>query len=79
MNQRLIVWREMLGMQAMPQCEKLVSSVLKRTARTRIAQLIGSAYLALYEAVMDPKSEYSNASLIMRYKPEQIKTIVDGK
>jgi hypothetical protein len=63
----------------MPQCEKLSSSVLKRNARTRIARLIASAYSALYEVVVDPKSEYTNPQLIMRYKPEQIKTIVDGK
>jgi hypothetical protein len=59
------------GALQLPQLDRLADPDLRRAARLQVAQLVASAYTALYQAVVDPRNKYDSPHLLLRYKPEQ--------
>lgn len=51
---------------------------LRATARSRVGENIVGHFSALYEAVYDPRNKYDDPRTVVRYKPEQVKTIVEA-
>ncbi|ELR22857.1 golgi family protein, putative [Acanthamoeba castellanii str. Neff] len=62
----------------MPHCDKLMEHNLRATARSRVGDNIVGLFSALHEAVYDPRNKYDEPRMVVRYKPEQVKTIVDA-
>jgi hypothetical protein len=51
---------------------------LRAKARSRVGENIVGHFTALYEAVFDPQNKYDDPRVVVRYKPQQVKTIVDA-
>jgi hypothetical protein len=62
----------------MPHCDKLTDHSLRAKARSRVGENIVGHFTALYEAVFDPQNKYDDPRVVVRYKPQQVKTIVDA-
>jgi len=59
-----------------PQCDKLLDTTVRHTARTQIVGILCSLYTSLYEAIMDPTNLYEDPASLIHYKPEQMKTML---
>ncbi|KAL6051045.1 Golgi transport complex subunit 6, variant 2 [Balamuthia mandrillaris] len=60
----------------MPQCDRLVDTILRRTAKDRVGQVIVNVYETLYEAIVDPRNKYDDHPTILHYKPDQVRTML---
>lgn len=57
-------------------CDQLKDTVLRNRARSGVCQMIYNSYSDLYKAVMDPANEYPQPEIIIRYAPDQMKTMI---
>jgi len=61
-----------------PLCDHILNSQLRSYARSSVSQLIYDSYELFFKTITDPKNEYNNVESIFLYKPDQVKTMVDG-
>eukprot|EP01094_Clydonella_sp_ATCC50884_P002968 TRINITY_DN12281_c0_g1_i1.p1 TRINITY_DN12281_c0_g1~~TRINITY_DN12281_c0_g1_i1.p1 ORF type:complete len:333 (+),score=91.05 TRINITY_DN12281_c0_g1_i1:25-999(+) len=59
-------------------CAKLCSQHVRAGAKRRITDMAGATYRRLYEAVTLPANKYASPHLIVRYRPEQVDTVLQG-
>jgi hypothetical protein len=59
-------------------CVDAQDTTLRASARSRVGNNIVGHFTALYDAVFDPRNKYDDPRMVIRYKPQQVKTIVDA-
>jgi len=62
----------------MPHCDKLLDPNLRAASRSRVGQNIVDHFTSLHNAVFDPQNKYDDPRSVIRYSPEQVKTVVDA-
>jgi hypothetical protein len=60
----------------LPLCDRLFSARLKSQAKVNVYQTITSAYTELYNQILNPANKYETPSIIVPYKPDQLRTML---
>eukprot|EP01124_Arcella_intermedia_P031592 TRINITY_DN7172_c0_g1_i1.p1 TRINITY_DN7172_c0_g1~~TRINITY_DN7172_c0_g1_i1.p1 ORF type:complete len:654 (+),score=160.78 TRINITY_DN7172_c0_g1_i1:257-1963(+) len=66
-----------LGTMSMSMIDKLQSQQLRFQVRLMVSSSIHSAYSDLYNILLDPSNGFPNPETLFRYKPDQVKNIID--
>jgi hypothetical protein len=62
---------------SMSNVNRLISTQHRTQVRAAVADIITQSYATLFNAVMDPSNGYENPQALFRYKPEQIRTMIE--
>lgn len=62
---------------SMPLTDKLQSPTIRRQVRTAVAGIISDNYQKLFDAITAPENGYSNVETLFRYKPDQVKSMIE--